>query len=284
MAELKKNSNSTKTFFKFYLIYPKLLDMKYLYFIFTLTLFFSLNLMAEIKTVTISTLNWEPFISENYIDHGWSARVVEEAFAYSGRKVIWKFFPWVRAYQSAKQGKVDGVYPTFMNAEREKEFCMSNGHPGGVNVFIKMKSQNYTFNGDFHSLDKLRIGVGNGYSNGEDFDQVKFLNKIPANDDLTNLKKLLYDRIDVAVMDYFVFKELVSDDLKLEKGIKDLVPFGKPIQIENFHIAFHKNKNCKVLVNEFNSGLANLKKSNRFYQIISEHHFVLDSKYDSWKK
>ncbi len=60
-------------------------------------LFFSPVLSAE-TSIRITNGEWEPFMSEYSAHYGINSHVVSESFRLEGINVVWKFFPWKRAY------------------------------------------------------------------------------------------------------------------------------------------------------------------------------------------
>ena len=68
----------------------------------------------------------------------------------------------------------------------------------------------------FSSLKDLipyKIGVVRGYVNTKEFDAADYLNKDEANDDLTNFRKLLKNRVDLVIADKFVGKYVMETNL-----------------------------------------------------------------------
>ena len=78
------------------------------------------------ETITLSTNEWPPFLSEKMPHNGVAARIVEEAFSAAGLSVTYVFLPWKRAYNDALSGAVDGSIVWSKTAEREKEMYFSD--------------------------------------------------------------------------------------------------------------------------------------------------------------
>src|SRR6478736_5516696 len=167
--------------------------------------------------VRLATLDWEPYIGQKLPEQGYTAALVREAFKDQGWDVKIEFYPWARALHLARTGEVDGLMPEYFNSSRKNEFQYSFPFRGGPLVFYKRKGEAIRFTTDpatdqeraLRGLQAQRFGVVRGYLNTPIFDAAHYLKKEEASDDATNLRKLVYKRIDLAVIDQRVAEYLV---------------------------------------------------------------------------
>jgi ABC-type amino acid transport substrate-binding protein len=169
------------------------------------------------RVVRLATLDWEPYIGQKMPDQGYTAALIREAYRDQGWDVKIEFYPWARALHLARTGEVDGLMPEYFNSSRKSEFIYSFPFPGGPLVLYKRREDAIEFSTDpakdqdraLHALQDKRFGVVRGYLNTPVFDAAFYLHKEEASDDATNLRKLVYKRIDLAVIDQRVAEYLI---------------------------------------------------------------------------
>jgi len=220
--------------------------------------------------VRLATLEWEPYIGEKLPQQGYAAVLVREAFKAEGWDVKIEFYPWARALHLARTGEVDGLMPEYFNSSRKNEFQYSFPFRGGPLVFYKRKGEALRFSTDpandqeraLRGLQAQRFGVVRGYLNTPVFDAAHYLKKEEASDDATNLRKLVYKRIDLAVIDQRVAEYLIRTQYPDYAG--KIEPMQPPLADNPLYIAFSlKSKNHTEARAAFDRGLAKLKKDGR---------------------
>jgi len=220
--------------------------------------------------VRLATLDWEPYIGTRMPDQGYAAALVRAAFADQGWTVQIEFYPWARALHLAGTGAVDGLMPEYYNPSRLAEFKYSAAFPGGPLVFYKRRGDPVSFAVDpskqpdaaLRALRGKRFGVVRGYLNTQEFDAASYLTKEEANDDATNLRKLVYKRIDLAVIDRRVAEHLIRTEYP---GYRTRIePMSPALAEVPLYIAFSRKspRNAAALL-AFNRGLAAMKKDGR---------------------
>jgi polar amino acid transport system substrate-binding protein len=104
----------------------------------------------------------------------------------------------------------------------------------------------------------LKIGTVLGYANTEEFDAkvgTGWIRAIPANDDVTNLKKLMRKRIDAVVIDKFVLNYLKATESSLQSGADKLRFNLKPLEEKTLYFCVRASDDLKPLLKDFNAGL-----------------------------
>lgn len=122
------------------------------------------------ETVHISTGKFAPWSSEELKHQGFTSHVISEAFKLEGYEVKFKFYPWKRAYNSAKSGeKFQATSYWYPSDERAKDFYYSDPLQEDAFVFFHLKSNPLA---DWETLDDLKgkqIGATAGYTYTEEF-------------------------------------------------------------------------------------------------------------------
>lgn len=220
------------------------------------------------KVVQLNTLDWEPYIGRKLPDRGFVATIVTEAFAASGYRVELSFLPWIRAKAMAKDGKADGCMPEYYLEEDKADFLISDPFPGGPLGFLKKTSDPISY-GKLEELKGHKIGIVRGYVNTVEFDKADYLTKEEANDDLTNIRKLMGGRLDLVVIDKFVGFDLMRQEMPERVGeIEFLSP---PLEEKTLHVLIAKKvADAEEKMNAFNEGLKKIKENGRLKAIMQE--------------
>ncbi len=216
---------------------------------------------TPIKVVYFTTLEWPPYTGEELPEQGASVVVAKAAFAAMGYTLDVSFFPWQRAVYTARNDKkYSGYFPEYYATDITEEFIFSDPMGEGPLGFIEpiQKPVIWKHLSDLHGL---RIGTVSGYVNTSEFDQKAGRDELwvePVVDDITNIKKLLVKRIDIAVMDKYVFEYLVNTDRSVTQGKKELQFNKKILENKKLYMCFRKDDRGEELVKIFNEGLKKL--------------------------
>lgn len=218
----------------------------------------SLFTMVKGETIEVTSLNWEPYIGKNLENRGFVAEIVTEAFKRGGYDTKITFYPWARAVDKAKKGEVDGYMPEYYSEELKKQFYLSEPFAGGPVGFFKRKGDETTYK-KLEDLKGKKIGVVRGYVNEEKFDKATFLNKEAVTDDLTNIRKLLANRIDLFVADKFVGFYLLKKHMpEMMLQMEFVEP---PLIVHDLYICINRGvKDAKKKIEAFNKGLKMMQK------------------------
>jgi len=220
------------------------------------------------KTVKLNTLDWEPYIGQKLPDKGFVAAIVSEAFAASGYTVELSFMPWVRAKTTAKESKADGCMPEYYLEEDKADFFISDAFPGGPLGFFKKKADPIGYT-KLTDLKDRKIGTVRGYVNTEEFDKADYLQKEEANDDLTNIRKLMGGRLDLIVVDKFVGLYLMQQEMPDKVGEIEFI--GPALEEKTLHVLIAKNApDAEAKIKAFNEGLKKIKESGRMEALMKK--------------
>lgn len=234
---------------------------------------FSSCLAKEERVIRLTSLEWKPYTGPDLVKKGFSAAVVEAAYAAMGYKVEIAFFPWKRAvYNAQHEAEYDGYFPEYYSPEIAENFVFSESFGMGPLGVITLKENEVQWE-NLEDLKKFKIGVVNGYMNTAEFDRMMEdgeLNVQKAGDDLSNIKKLGEKRIDLALIDEHVFEYLINYEpsVRLFKG---KIIFQKVLENKKLFICFKKSPQGEEARKIFNQGIKKINvddiiNSNKFAQ------------------
>ncbi|HMV80119.1 MAG TPA: transporter substrate-binding domain-containing protein [Leptospiraceae bacterium] len=237
---------------------------------------------ASSKThINLATLEWLPYVGEELENKGYVTELVKEVFQSQGITADIQFLPFARILNMAKEGRIDGYFPEYMNEENKEIYYYSDPYPGGDIGFLKLKkgayeSDSFKETKDFHSLEKFRIGVVRGYVNTAAFDKADYLKKEEAASDLLNLKKLVFGRVDMIVIDRNVSEYLASRYLGQYNADQSSLQFIEPgLDYKELYTCFSKKSEYgQYYTQKFNSGLSHLKNTGKLKEILDRNNFL----------
>jgi len=220
--------------------------------------------------VTIAYVDYPPYYSESLPDQGPLLQIIKEAFALVGISVSAEQMPWSRALKWTKEGKYDALCCAWYREDRLEHFHYSGSLPGNELVFFKLSGRDIKFDG-FSSLKNYQIGVVRDYATPEGMVEAGLFLQV-ANSDEQNFKKLLGKRIDLALMDKAQGRFIAASAFPDQK--QKFAPVAPAINLEPQYLVLSKAvTHSDELLNSFNKGLAQLKSSGRFQEILEFHDF-----------
>lgn len=210
------------------------------------------------ETVAITTLEWPPYTGQALPRNGATSDVVARAFDKAGVAVNLQVLPWKRAISTAKNGDPVAYFPGY-HCSHTDGFVASDPIGNGPLGLVERKEKPYQWQsvGDL-ATQKVRIGTVLGYSNTKEFDQrvqSGELSVVPAKNDVTNLRKLMRGRIDMAVIDKLVLSYLLASDPTLKSGADSLQFNETPLEMKVLHLCFVDSEKGRALRDRFNEGL-----------------------------
>ncbi len=219
--------------------------------------------------VTLATLQWEPYVGEQLENQGFTSEIVRAAFAATGYQVEIRFTSWARALEGAERGEVDGAYPAYHSAERERKFAMSEPFASGPLVLAARHDSSPAYD-SVRDLAGLRIGVVKGYVNTEAIDQADDLDKVVAYDDAVNLRRLLIGRLDLIVIDRETARFILDEVFPGRRA--EVVFLQPPLEKRELFVVFSRaTENGREMRDAFNRGLGRIRKSGELQSILSRH-------------
>ncbi len=214
--------------------------------------------MAE--GVTVNTLEWPPYTSAELPKGGATTNVVVQAFAAVGMDASVNFLPWKRAISIAKDDLSVAAYFPGYHCRHVDGFVASDPIGNGPLGFVENVNAAVSW-ADIDDIgeQKLKVGTVLGYANTDEFDEkagTGWIRSIPAPDDLTNLRKLARQRIDIAVIDKLVLSYILATEQSLADDADSLRFNAKPLEEKTLYLCFTDDEKGRALRDAFNAGLA----------------------------
>jgi len=233
-----------------------------------LAVLLSAAVSAQAETVHLATLDWPPYIGQDLPGQGYVAEVVREAFARSGRDVEFHFRPWKRTLEETREGIWQGYLPEYHSRALEQDFAFSTPLPGGILVLLAKAGKAPAIT-SIQDLAPYRLGVVRGYVNTREIDQADLPNRQEFNDDLTVLKLLLRERVDVAVMDLNVARYLERTQLGGGAQFEALEP---PLEEKLLYVCFPKCREDHLrLLAAFEKGIMSMRRDGALTALREKH-------------
>lgn len=209
--------------------------------------------------VSVSTLEWPPYTSETLPKGGATTEVVRQAFAAAGLELDVIVLPWKRTIAAAKDdANVLAYYPGY-HCRHVEGFIASEPIGFGLLGFVENADAPVTWTSiDDIGEQKLKVGTVLGYANTDEFDEkagTGWVRAIPAPDDLTNLRKLSLQRIDMAVIDKLVLSYLIASEPTLAGKEDELVFNARPLETKTLYLCFNDDEEGQAWRDRFNAGL-----------------------------
>lgn len=213
---------------------------------------------AEVKTVTLASLDWPPYTGAKLAEQGASVAVAKAAFKAMGYELKVEFYPWSRAVQLAKTSPGHaGYFPEYYSDELKADFVLSEPMGNGPLGLAQRSDKPLSWN-SVADLGAYKIGVVQDYINTTEFDArvaAKQQKVDVAPDDSRNLLKLGAGRIDFAVVDSNVFNYLLKTDATLKPFVGKLAMNPKLMEDKKLYICFKKGAEGERIARLFNEGL-----------------------------
>lgn len=170
--------------------------------------FLSISSVQALTKIKIATLEWPPYTCARCPEGGVASKVLKEYLNKQGYEVELSFYPWARAVKLTENNQVDALWPCWPNDVAGTKLKIGTPFFKSTFGFVTRKSGNINLQ-LLDDLVKYRTGAVSGYGYDDDILQVlkKASKKVQyVTDDKSNLKKLLGNRIDIALIDLVNFE------------------------------------------------------------------------------
>lgn len=193
---------------------------------------------------------------------GATANVVRHAFAAVGTTIEVRTLPWKRAISTARDTEGAVAYFPGYHCRHVEGFTPSDPIGDGPLGFVEHVDAPVGWERvDDIGEQKLKVGTVLGYANTDEFDEkagTGWIHAIPAADDVTNLRKLSLQRIDIAVIDKLVLAYLLATEPSLE-GLDAVLRFNqRPLEHKTLYLCFNDDEAGRAMRDHFNTGLSRL--------------------------
>jgi len=241
---------------------------------FTLSCSFSSLALSAGKTIKVAAYELSPYSVQARAEKGYLYDIVVEAYKNEGYTVDVQFLPPARARASVKDGQLDVLIPSYSTPGDKSDFIVSEPMPGSEIGLLGVKGK-HKLNPDKSKLlsEQLgllsgkKVGIVLGAQTGTAFDSDTSIKKEATEKTVLNIDKMLLGRVDFVLVDkYEAADSLVSERPALIGKLEFIQP---SLAKNSFYVsAGRKNAKADTFIKDFNSGLAKLKKSGRYQEIL----------------
>ena len=222
-------------------------------------------------SIKIASGDWPPYMGKNLPDNGIASKVLSEAFATKGVRVVYEFYPWNRSLEHARKGWIDATGVWFESADRRADFFVSKPVIDANYVLYYPKAKPLICK-SISDLFGHKIGATLGYFYGDEFERAEIDGKIKvvrATTDQISLKNVAVGRIDGFPLDELVAKHMIANDLTPSEaeqiGTSSFVVYARPL-----HLLISRNiPNGKELARLFDQGLEEIRKNGAYDRIVN---------------
>lgn len=209
---------------------------------------------------------WPPFaFKKQGQPAGLSVDLVKEAFHLVDEKPQLVQVPYPRCLALTAAGKFPACFNSAHSSEMNKDFLFpkeslfkSRGLiVTNLPVSARLKIEKVT------DLEGRSVALPTGFPFGPQFDENKKIKKIFTASDYNSLRMLKANRVAFIAIDEFVYYYLVKENPEFRDFSVLLL-----LSEEDIFVHFAKNEEGRILLKKFEVGLAKLKKSPRYQEIL----------------
>lgn len=228
-----------------------------------------LGMLCHADTFSVAGDPYPPFGDPKNPSGGLAIEIIRAAYKTQGHEITMEFVPWARAEAGVKNGSYDIVPYTWRTEARAKVLLFSSPYAVGNVRFIKRKGDPFEFNG-LESLGGKRVGTVRGYGYGDAFANSPVFVREASNDLMTNIKKLLRERLDLTLEDEIVARSLISTD---DPQALDHIEFVKtPLSVNPLYVtAGLQNPKAPEIIRAFNKGLETIRANGTLEKIFKHY-------------
>lgn len=189
------------------------------------------------------------YINDNGEAEGLDHELINAVFNDAGYSMDIKIAPWNEVIDAFEKKEYDALFQVQDTPERRKKYFLSYKLRDAVTDVVKVAGSGIQAD-SYDKLSEYRIGLIDGFANGEDIDRLPEECKIFHEDTREMIDALTAGEIDVAVCDRGVVKYLSGADEKL-------VPIEALTYRRPLYVMFHD----RDLRDSFNASLKKFVKN-----------------------
>lgn len=224
-----------------------------------LTALLSVNLTASAADVPdvirLATLEWMPYTGKLLPSDGVSTATISEVAKQMGRSIKVDYFVWKDAVATGESApSFSGYYPVYYTEERAKSKCYLSASIGKSTTGIAYMKEAPVQWKSLADLASWKIGVVDGYSNGEQFDAAVRSGAQPvdpSSSDTVSIKKLISKKVPAIVIDKSTLRYMTR-----KTAVRDSIVFDeRPLVQQDLHICFKRTPAGKAAQEAFDAAL-----------------------------
>ena len=223
---------------------------------------------AVSETISLATLNWQPFYGEDLPENGFFSALCREAFKRAGYEMELHFMPWKRALEMTKKGKYDGLLGAYYNDKRAESFYFTDPVSNNEESFIQKKGKGIAYT-TLDDLKPYKIGGLRGSAPMAELLEQGFKAE-ETNDEIMSIKKLNADRLDLVIIGKQQFYYALSHDETLASLKEAFEVIEPPFKSYGLFCPITKKKaEGNEIVKKFNQALKEMKSDGTYDKILA---------------
>jgi polar amino acid transport system substrate-binding protein len=240
-----------------------------------LLLFSTLNAQAADEPLTLSLAGHEypPLMTSTLPYGGLLTRIVTEALAVTGISLKIEYVPNNRAIGGLMMGIYDGSFGWAHSPERDQKLLYSSNSIYTFRmVFFQRRNQQYPWT-NLADLHSYRIGATLGDHYSDEFSALEakgVLHVDYANDDSSNMKKLMVGRIDLFPMEETSGEFLVKGLFPQEEQSKIVFQSNAIWTVPTYFVIRRDYPKAKEIIERFDRGYRQLAQSGELARLMDE--------------
>lgn len=209
---------------------------------------------TDSKLIRLATLEWPPFTGLLLPKEGVSTYIASTVAKAAGFRLLSASFEWTKAVElGEKSPEFEGYFPEYFSKERESACHLSKSIGTSVLGIATLKNAPIKWT-KLSDLESYRLGVVDGYLNGEEFDAAikekrQAVDVAPSDAaNITNLRtgKIRGIVVDKNVLDYTLFKLKDSGTVVFSR---------RPIAKLTLHVCFKRTPTGLAMRDAFDKAL-----------------------------
>ena len=231
------------------------------------------GMAGRAETVLMAGTEWPPYMGAALPRQGAATAVVTAAFKAMDIDIRYDFLPWQRTVQDGTSNpKYAGYMPAYYSQSRAFNGYISDKIAASRVWFAEQRAKPVVWS-TARLLPSTRVGLVQGYVNTPEFDRRtidrKFTTDMAVSDE-NNLTKLAANRIDLALIDLYVFNYYLTYSSAPGVNAKLLKFQGDILDEKPVYIFFQKTPQGLRLRNLFNQGIAKINAQKIFDDTMAE--------------
>lgn len=202
------------------------------------------------KRVKLTSTEWPPYTGANLPGQGFLTSIARQTFSKAGYELQVDFSAWQRSLATAfQQSDYQGTLLVYYSRGKEASCHLTKEIGTSLIGFVQRKDTPVAWS-VLKDLTGVRIGSVAGYFNTAEFDQLaetQVLDVSTVHNDLLNLRRVAFGRVELAVIDKLTMQYLLQTDPSL-KSYRSLLEFNpRPLTTHSLHLCFNKTDEGRVL-------------------------------------
>lgn len=234
----------------------------------------SFALASERKVVSLTSINYPPYFSEDLPYGGVMTDLIRAALKHSGMRLRVDFLDFPKALELAQfSSSHDGIYSVWYNQARAKWAYYSDPIIPNAMGFYRHRDSELSayWNMTYLEASSKKIGVVSGYLNPIEVEQSN-LEKLIVESDLQNLNALIKGEADLILIDKMVAESLIKVNYPQQEN--EFIWLDPPLEYKMQYLAIAKDAPfAKEKIDAFNQGLKYIKQHGMYQKIMKNHGF-----------